>query len=334
MLRIHAATLVRASSFAILAVAPMVAFPQAAPELSTIVAFSGSQATANAVLGPDGGLYGTTSATSIVTGGLIYRAAADGSSVRTIYQLTLNDGLSPVAGLLVGSDGLLYGSTTSGAVSQLGSTGTVFRLSPDGSGFLVIHRVASYVTTNVLGSPVNTDGATPESELIEGPDRFLYGVTRNGGPNGTGVVFKLAKDGSGFAVLHAFGPVTSAAGATPTLNADGLNLLGPLVATSEGVLYGTASSGGAKVPRPPFPGETVTIPPPIPLLPGRPTSYSQRPESSYMPAVVMTASACRQVSASTTCSPVTGFTPPSASVAPITARSWAVTSRQRIVPAG
>jgi uncharacterized repeat protein (TIGR03803 family) len=245
MLRIHAATLVHASSFAILAVAPMVAFPQAAPELSTIVAFSGSQATANAVLGPDGGLYGTTSATSIVTGGLIYRAAADGSSVRTIYQLTLNDGLSPVAGLLVGSDGLLYGSTTSGAVSQLGSTGTVFRLSPDGSGFLVIHRFASYVTTNVLGSPVNTDGATPESELIEGPDRFLYGVTRNGGPNGTGVVFKLAKDGSGFAVLHAFGPVTSAAGATPTLNADGLNLLGPLVVTSEGVLYGTASSGGA-----------------------------------------------------------------------------------------
>src|SRR5512132_858664 len=32
------------------------------------------------------------------------------------------------------------------------------------------------------------------------------------------------------------------------------------------------SSGGANVPRPPLPGETVTIPPPIPLLPGSPIS--------------------------------------------------------------
>ncbi len=32
------------------------------------------------------------------------------------------------------------------------------------------------------------------------------------------------------------------------------------------------SSGGANVPSPPFPGDTVTIPPPIPLLAGRPTS--------------------------------------------------------------
>src|SRR5215469_11917455 len=40
------------------------------------------------------------------------------------------------------------------------------------------------------------------------------------------------------------------------------------------------SSGGANVPRPPFPGDTVTIPPPIPLLPGRPISKSQSPEVS------------------------------------------------------
>ena len=32
------------------------------------------------------------------------------------------------------------------------------------------------------------------------------------------------------------------------------------------------SSGGANVPSPPLPGETVTIPPLIPLFPGRPMS--------------------------------------------------------------
>ena len=37
-------------------------------------------------------------------------------------------------------------------------------------------------------------------------------------------------------------------------------------------LLPASSSGGANVPRPPLPGETVMIPPPIPLFPGSPTS--------------------------------------------------------------
>ena len=45
-------------------------------------------------------------------------------------------------------------------------------------------------------------------------------------------------------------------------------------------LFPTASSGGANVPRPPFPGATVTIPPPTPLFPGSPMSYSQSPALS------------------------------------------------------
>jgi MYXO-CTERM domain-containing protein len=245
MPRIHAATLARTASLVLFAVAPVVALAQTTTELSALVAFSGSTVASNAVQGPDGALYGTTSAVSIVTGGLVYRAAADGSSVRTIYQLTLNDGLSPVAGLLLGSDNLLYGTTSSGAASQAGSTGTVFRLSTDGSGFSVIHRFEPYSFVNVIGSPLNADGASPVAELIEGPDGFLYGVTRDGGPNGTGVVFKLARDGSDFAVLHAFAEVTSDADTSPAINADGLNLFGTLVAGPDGFLYGTASSGGS-----------------------------------------------------------------------------------------
>ena len=40
-----------------------------------------------------------------------------------------------------------------------------------------------------------------------------------------------------------------------------------------------------------MPGATATMPPPIPLLPGTPTSYSQSPDVSYIPAVAMVASA-------------------------------------------
>lgn len=47
----------------------------------------------------------------------------------------------------------------------------------------------------------------------------------------------------------------------------------------------------------PLPGETVTIPPLTPLLPGRPMSYIQSPDRSYSPAVAITASERRATGA-------------------------------------
>src|SRR6476661_3217902 len=93
-------------------------------------------------------------------------------------------------------------------------------------------------------------------------------------------------------------------------------------------LLPAGSSGGENVPSAPLPGDTVTMPPPMPLLPGRPTSYSQSPDVSYIPATSIVVSVARQVARSTTRSPVRGCTPPSARVAPIMARSSAVTATQ------
>ncbi len=45
-----------------------------------------------------------------------------------------------------------------------------------------------------------------------------------------------------------------------------------LAASCPLTLFPASSSRGENVPRPPFPGETVTMPPPMPLLPGSPTS--------------------------------------------------------------
>ena len=228
----------------VLATVPALALAQSSPAISTIVAFSGSAVNAGPVRGPDGALYGTTSTITSTTGGLIYRVAADGSSVRTLYQLKLTDGLNPLGGLLLGSDGLLYGTTSIGSAAEAATTGTVFRIAPDGSGFTILHRFQRYTDVNSVGSPVNTDGATPEAELVEGSDGYLYGVTRAGGPNGTGVLFKLRRDGSGLAVLHAFGPVTSVATVSPARNLDGIEPVAPLTAGVDGYFYGTASSGG------------------------------------------------------------------------------------------
>jgi len=59
-----------------------------------------------------------------------------------------------------------------------------------------------------------------------------------------------------------------------------------------------------------------------------PTSSSQSPDVSYIPAIAIMASTACAVSGRMRPSPVTGFTPPSARVAPMTARSTAETARQ------
>lgn len=240
----HVLAIVRHLLLALLAGAPAAALAQSSPAVSTIVAFSGSQASNGVAVGPDGALYGTTALITTATGGLIYRAEANGSGIRTIYQLKLTDGLSPVAGLTLGSDGLFYGTTTVGSAAEAGSAGTVYRLAPDGSGFTVLHRFQSYTAVNIIGSAINADGAVPEAELVEGSDGYLYGVARAGGPAGTGVVFRMSRDGTAFAVLHTFGPIISGEGVFPATNADGLEPVGGLVAAADGYFYGTASGGG------------------------------------------------------------------------------------------
>lgn len=229
----------------LIAMGPAAAFAQAVPTISTIVAFSGSQPANSPVLGPDGSLYGTTSVATAFAGGLIYRAAADGSKMETIYQFPITQAANPIAGLTLGSDGLLYGATSLGPLTQVNTGGTLFRIAPDGTGFEIIHRFASYTSVNLAGSAINTDGANPDADLVEGNDGRMYGVARTGGPNGTGVVFRLARDGSEFEVLHAFGPITSDNTVPVPRNVDGMSPTGALVAGVDDYFYGTASGGGA-----------------------------------------------------------------------------------------
>ena len=224
--------------------APGIALAQTTPAVSTIVAFSSSQPNSAPVRGPDGALYGTTSVASSATGGLIYRAEVDGSAIVTLHQLTINEGYSPVGGLILGSDGRLYGTTSIGALTEANTAGTVYRMQPDGTGFTILHRFQTYSAANSAGSAVNADGANPETELVEGNDGLLYGITRAGGANGTGVIFKISKEGTGFTVLHTFGPITSAVNVTPVLNADGIGSASPLVAGADDYFYGTATNGG------------------------------------------------------------------------------------------
>src|SRR5687767_9251819 len=98
-----------------------------------------------------------------------------------------------------------------------------------------------------------------------------------------------------------------------------------VIARCARTLLPASSSGGDTMAMPNFPGDTAMMPPPTPLLAGSPVRYSHLPESSYRPAVAITANTPGTFAASSTCLPETGFLPPAASVAAIIARSLALT---------
>jgi uncharacterized repeat protein (TIGR03803 family) len=127
------------------------------------------------------------------------------------------DGGIPEAGLVEGSDGIFYGTTSRGGASN---TGTVFKISSAGT------------LTTLYSFTAGADGATPEAELVQGTDGLFYGTALFGGSNNNGTVFQISSNGV-FTALHSF---TGTDGATPEA---------ALVEGSDGNFYGTTSRGGA-----------------------------------------------------------------------------------------
>lgn len=90
----------------------------------------------------------------------------------------------------------------------------------------------------------NADGARPEAPLIQGRDGALYGTASSGGSHGTGVIFRINTDGTGFVVLHSFGPLEALF--IDAANADGAWPSGALTQARDGTLFGAARQGGPR----------------------------------------------------------------------------------------
>ena len=138
-----------------------------------------------------------------------------------VFSGSATDGASPVRASPLLLNGVLYGMTYNGGTF---STGTVFKVNPDGTGFSLLHSFSNSDTT---------DGTNPYGSLV-GTGTTLYGETINGGASGTGALFKIATDGTGFTLLHSF-----AGGA-----ADGSQPRGTPVLSGT-TLYGTTGMGGS-----------------------------------------------------------------------------------------
>ncbi len=172
--------------------------------------------------GRDGNLYGTTTHGGTNNQGTIYKFNPVGGAYTVIHTFATNDGygLSPDAGVIQGSDGLLYGTTPQAGPN---GSGTLYRLHPDGSGYTVIHTFG-----------VDQDARVPYCSLIQGADGALYGTSWSGGATYNGTVFKLNLDGTDFTILYSFDDMTDPE--TPQAG---------LVQGVEGNLYGTGYGGGS-----------------------------------------------------------------------------------------
>jgi uncharacterized repeat protein (TIGR03803 family) len=167
----------------------------------------------------DGNLYGTTeSGGANVNFGTIFRIDVDGTTLTTLHSFAGADGANPFAGLIQGTDGYLYGTTTFGGAN--GPYGTIFRVDTNGTTLTTLHDFAG------------GDGANPYGDLIQGADGILYGTTLVGGENAVGTVFRIHTDGSNFETLHVF---DSSDGAGPDAG---------LIQGADGYLYGTTTVGG------------------------------------------------------------------------------------------
>ena len=121
--------------------------------------------------------------------GFLYRVSAKGKmKVLHRFRGGNKDGASPGAPLLA-SDGFLYGLTAAGGTNVGG--GVIYRIGEDGKHYQILHTLNGTLSFTAAA-------------LIEGSDGFLYGSYRPLGPAAPLAVFKMAKDGSGFAVLQSF----------------------------------------------------------------------------------------------------------------------------------
>lgn len=159
----------------------------------------------------NGILYGTLSEGGPFQAGGVFQINLDGTGFNVLQSFSFDTASSPspLGGLVMASNGRLYGTSANGGLEF---KGTVFSINPDGSDYEIVHEF------------IGDEGSIPlfGLELVE-IDSTLYGTSFSGGTNGNGTIYKVGLDGNGFTKLFDFQESTGAGPiAGMTLGADGL----------------------------------------------------------------------------------------------------------------
>jgi uncharacterized repeat protein (TIGR03803 family) len=178
-------------------------------------------------------LYGTAIYGGAYGLGTLFAVDIDGTGFTNLYTFSCNNetnctghapyGAIPVADLVL-SDSVLYGVAAFGG--NWGS-GTLFKINTNGTDFLVLYNFAG-----------GTNGANPFGDLVLSGST-LYGTTQYGGSWGSGNVYKINTDGTGFQNLYSFTALND------STNNDGAHPRNGLV-LSGNTLYGVTYEGGPR----------------------------------------------------------------------------------------
>ena len=178
---------------------------------------NGSRPFGPVVQANDGNFYGTTySGVGNNRYGIVFKVTGNGTFT-ILHAFNLTDGANPYAGLVLGKDGELYGTTFNGGSVGYGN---VFKITPAGA--LTVLR--SFTPAS--------DGATPYGGLVQATDGNFYGVGYTGGTKNDGTIFRIASGGA-FSVRYDF---TGASGGFPMVT---------LLQHTTGILYGDTNTTGA-----------------------------------------------------------------------------------------
>ena len=134
--------------------------------------------------GPNGKLYGMTSAGGITNTGVLFEYDLGTGSFLKVRDFEMDvTGVTPYGSLILASNGKMYGLTSEGGAGGAYFGGVLFEFEP-----------ASKTYTEKKSLGLNQSGYKPMGDLMEYPDGKLYGTTWGGGLN--------------FGTLFSYDPVT------------------------------------------------------------------------------------------------------------------------------
>jgi uncharacterized repeat protein (TIGR03803 family) len=208
-----------------------------APLYSFTRGSDGANPQARVIIGPDGGLYGTTQYGANGYG-TVFKLTPPPTACKTalcpwmettLYRFSGGaDGGNPFGEVVFDKAGNLYGTTLLGGIgtcNNLYTCGVVYELKRSGGSW----------TESVLYSFTGgDDGGAPSAGLIFDADGNLYSTTSTGGSHNDGTVFQLSPAGGNWSetVLYSFG------------GNDGSQPVGGLIFDASGNLFGTTENGG------------------------------------------------------------------------------------------